>query len=168
MLHILKQHKFYSLYFAWFILSWSFRLHINLWILTELCIIGWSAPLLISVAVMCAVCSQHDTKIAGGAWGWPDPVEKPALTLARRPPGGSWAQPRLGELRAASHPYLPCPHNIVPKRACTDVSAFPLWSFALVKLMTGTRPVPLLSRLPSLPPGQHQTLTDVGLRCAAK
>lgn len=36
------------------------------------------------------------------------------------------------------------------------------------KLMTGMRPLPLLSRLPSLPAGQCRMVTDVGMRCAAK
>lgn len=36
------------------------------------------------------------------------------------------------------------------------------------KTVTGMRPMPLLSRLPSLPAGQHRMVTDVGMRCAAK
>lgn len=39
---------------------------------------------------------------------------------------------------------------------------------SLCKLMTGMRPLPLLSRLPSLPAGQRRTVTDVGMRRAAK
>ena len=39
---------------------------------------------------------------------------------------------------------------------------------SLCKLMTGMRPLPLLSRLPSLPAGHCLTVTDVGMRCAAK
>jgi len=38
----------------------------------------------------------------------------------------------------------------------------------LYKLMTGVRPLPLLSRLHSVLAGQHQTVTDVGMRLAAK
>lgn len=45
---------------------------------------------------------------------------------------------------------------------------WPLCDSSLFKTVTGMRPMPLLSRLPSLPAGQRRMVTDVGMRCAAK
>lgn len=47
----------------------SIRVPFNLWILTELCIIGWSAPLLISIALMREALGQYGARVAGGVWG---------------------------------------------------------------------------------------------------
>lgn len=114
---------------------------------------------------------------AGGVWGlaW--------LCGAGTANTGPWAacwevrvlqtqsNPGLGwRLRAPSNPHLQCPCEGALMQAHRAAATLENRSCdpRLYNLMTGMRPLPLLSRLPSLPAGQRSTVTNVGMRRGAK